>query len=123
MLVNQNQNQVNQKQNQKVMKSMNTHLLHNMLILGPASRSFRLHVRDPMRALNATAQTGTRTTAGRMDLAAELAEFKKEQEAEFAASQEKMKKQQEEKAAAAGAGAGECSPPICMILTTLLGTI
>eukprot|EP01051_Picozoa_sp_SAG22_P033918 SAG22_NODE_15108_length_356_cov_7.202335_1_plen_54_part_01 len=34
-------------------------------------------------ASNATAQTGTRTTAGRMDLAAELAEFKKEQEAEF----------------------------------------
>eukprot|EP01051_Picozoa_sp_SAG22_P032692 SAG22_NODE_13923_length_390_cov_1.773196_1_plen_75_part_10 len=36
-----------------------------------------------------------------MDLAAELAEFRKEQEAEFAAFQEKMKKRQEEKKAAA----------------------
>eukprot|EP01051_Picozoa_sp_SAG22_P008436 SAG22_NODE_641_length_8235_cov_9.502704_2_plen_106_part_00 len=60
---------------------------------------------------NATAQTGSRTTAGRMDLAAELAEFRKEQEAirkeqeakqaaEFAAFQEELKKRQDAAAAA-----------------------
>eukprot|EP01051_Picozoa_sp_SAG22_P031642 SAG22_NODE_12922_length_424_cov_2.587692_2_plen_76_part_00 len=47
---------------------------------------------------------------GRMDLSEQLAQFKKQQEAEFTAFQEKMKQQEEEKAAAAAAAAAADGP-------------